>query len=300
VARRWRQPNSGLLPVPASAERVGWDGPTAWGLVPELEAAGLNVVAGISRDRYDRLVPESWRSTALLPSAESALILGSGGSDFFRHAMAEYPESPHPLDEFCERHVHAAADALEAAGWKTARCFYWERRGGEHDKGGVFADFVKLAEACGLGSQSRLGLLLHREFGPWFAIRGLLLSERPLASGGSERRRDVPSFDPCTGCDAPCREACPGRAVGPERFSGEECSLARRELETCRKRCAARIACPVGAAHRYPADAVAHHMQAAFRGSLPACHETALPAGRAAGSVGVKDGKSVEKPLTPR
>jgi epoxyqueuosine reductase len=252
--------------VLASSDLSSWDAPAAWGLTPSLAQAGLNVAAGISREHYDRLVPSAWRAGALLPAAKSALILGSGGMAFYTNALATCPGSPHPLDDFCEAQVHAAADAIEALGWKTTRHFYWERKGEGDDSAGLFADFVKLAEAGGLGTPSRLGLLLHPIYGPWFAIRGLLLSERPLPPVRHDLEPAHAPFDPCTGCEAPCESACPGNAVGADRFSGEDCSMARKRLAACSESCAARLACPIGSEHRYAADAVAHHMRSGFRG----------------------------------
>lgn len=273
--KKSRSANSASPVAPASAENEPpkhageeWDAPAAWGLVPSLAVAGLNVVGGLSRDHYDRLVPEAWSGAALLPSAESALILGSGGMAFFRSAMRIRSSGPHPLDEFCEAQVALAADVLEARGWRTTRHFYWERKGGGPASAGEFADFVTLAREAGLGATSRLGLLLHRHYGPWFAIRGLLLSERPFSPTRIESLSAASSEGPCPRCDAPCQSACPGRAIGRDQFSGKDCLSARETLPACRESCAARIACPVGSDYRYDPDVLAYHMRAPFRGEI--------------------------------
>lgn len=70
-------------------------------------------------------------------------------------------------------------------------------------RGGVYADFVALAEASGLGAPSRLGLWLHPEFGPWMSIRAITRASHAF-QGGPDRPRALR-------CDA--RRAC---VVGPD------------------------------------------------------------------------------------
>ncbi len=249
----------------ASFSKPGSPGtPTALGLDASLEAGGLNLAAGLSRERYDALVPDAWQSRALLPGAASVFVIGSGGPAFHWAARRARPDAQHPLDEFCEELLTRAASKLELAGHATRAVFYWERRGGNDLGPGRFADFVALARAAGLGAPSRLGLLVHPTFGPWFAIRALLLSEQPSPdSAGSD-----PRFDPCGSCPAPCIEVCPGAAVSRERFSVARCTRTREELPQCARRCDARLACPIGEDYRYDPEALAHHMTARFRGDV--------------------------------
>ncbi|MDP6977591.1 MAG: hypothetical protein QF570_03180 [Myxococcota bacterium] len=234
--------------------------PDALGFEPALGACGLNVAGVLRVDTYDSLVPDAWQSGALLPGAASAYVIGSGGSAFYEHARGERPDSPHPLDEVCEARVTTVVAQLRERDVESRALFYWERRGAGE---GEFADFVAIAHAAGLGVRSRIGVLLHREHGPWFAIRAVLLTDR-AAPAGSEA---PPTPDFCSDCAAPCVVACPAGAVGEVGIDIARCSDWRHREAQCASRCDARLACPIGTASRYSSEALAHHMTAHFRGS---------------------------------
>jgi ferredoxin len=131
-------------------------------------------------------------------------------------------------------------------------------------------DFVALGAAAGLGRPSRLAMLVHPTFGPWIAFRmlffvaapaGVLAPAAPLTAAA------------CTACPAPCIAACPAGAIrgapGGERLE-YPVSFRHRQANpgVCADACAARLACPVGAAFRYPADALAHSHHRAWRAGL--------------------------------
>ncbi len=224
-----------------------------------LASAGLNTRGVLSPQRFDALVPDAWQTRAVLPSARSILVLASGGRAFFE-GFRRSPEArsggTEPLDAYTRRLVETAAAALRRSGDASRASFSFERRGGLH------ADFVALGRAAGLGAPSRLGLLVHPEFGPWLAIRALLFTERCLPET-CERVE----FRPCEGCPAPCAVACHGAAVAPAGFDALACGATRRREPACRLRCDARRACVLGPEHAYAAEAEAHHMRAS---SIPA------------------------------
>jgi epoxyqueuosine reductase QueG len=234
--------------------------PSELGLAPKLAAAGVNVAGVLGSEDYDAQVPAGWRCRDLLPEARSAVVLASGGRPFFR-AFADSREAPvahasdaqDPLDAFLVGLVEAAAAAERERGFATATAYYFERRAG------AFADFVGLAHSAGLGARSRLALLLHPEYGPWLAVRALLLTSREIAATSGD-----PAFEPCVGCEAPCQFACPGSALPETGFDLDRCvSTSRLEL-ACRSGCAARRACVVGPEHHYDSDAEAYHRSAAL------------------------------------
>ena len=122
--------------------------------------------------------------------------------------------------------------------------------------------FVHLAEAAGLGRRSLLAVLIHPEFGPWIALRGALLIDAAI-----EAPRPAAHFDPCPRCiERPCIGACPASAVAyPAGWDVPRCIDHRVAVASdCRDRCEARVACVYGRAHRYPAEALAHHHRRAF------------------------------------
>jgi len=213
--------------------------------------------------RWDALVAPPFRSSSLLPGARGAWVLGAGGRGLFA-ALQAAPEAgadlAHPLDTFVERVVRGAEEALRAAGFPSVAVF------AHRSREGAFADFVGLAQACGLGWPSRLGLLLHPRYGPWWSLRAALLTRAPLTS-----TLPLPGPGPCQGCPAPCASACPAEAVSatgsaaPARFDVGRCAALRRRHPPCRLRCAARRACVVGGEEAYSEAAEAHHMAASWR-----------------------------------
>lgn len=215
-------------------------------LEPALSAAGLNVSGCLGADRYDALVPAAWRSQGILTGTRTAVVLGAGGRAFFT-AFRRSPEAAQatdPVDAYTRRVGTALAAELDGRA-----VFAFETRGGG------YADFVALGREAGLGAPSRLGLLLHPEYGPWISLRAVVLT--PWALGESAR---LAGFDPCNGCPAPCAAACHGLALQRERFDAADCGITRQRDASCRSRCDARRACVLGPEHRYSETAEAHHM----------------------------------------
>lgn len=239
---------------------------------PLLERSGFNAWGVVSAGRYDELVPSAWRTSLLLPGARAAVLLATGGPAFFRAAVGrrsgDRSEESDPLDAFSALVVEGVCAEWRRRGWRTEAFHYFERRGtgdgqgdpmdppGDYaDSPGDYADFVALGRACGLGTPSRLGLLLHPRFGPWFAIRALMLTERPLVPTPA-----IPGPGPCDGCPAPCASACPVAAPRAAGFDRGACRAHREATPVCRTRCDARRACVVGPEHAYSEAAEAHQM----------------------------------------
>ena len=226
-------------------------------LTSELCVGGFNLAGVLAIDDYDALVERVWRSDALLSGARSAVLLGCGGPDFFR-ALRDSPEwagGIDPADRFARRVVEAHRDVWIERGWSSASFLYRDRR--DDDGRSCYANFTALATACGLGVPSRLGILLHPTYGPWWAIRALLLTERELSPTAAL------DWNPCDGCPAPCAQACPSDAVVlPSGFDIRACFETRGVTPACRTRCAARRACVVGGDEvAYQEEAEAHYMR---------------------------------------
>lgn len=221
-----------------------------------LAEAGLDLVGVLPTAEFDALVPSSWQTAEIHPTATQWIVVASGGRSLF--AAFEASEfagdgALDPLDRFVRTHVADACGELEGA-----RAFHYDEA-----RRGEFADFVALGRACGLGADGALGLGMHLEFGPWWSIRALV---------GVERTVGIPSrpplASPCIGCAAPCVAACRGSAVlGPEgglEFDSGACAATRLREPGCAERCDARRACPVGADHAYSRAAEAHHLRASL------------------------------------
>lgn len=193
----------------------------------------------------------------MLPGARGALVVGSGGRDFFAGFLAS-PEArdgqPNPLDRYTRTVVEdAARAALEPRGVAHAERFpFMDARAGEGH-----LPFQRLGRAAGVGGQSPLGLQIHPMFGPWWAYRGLIVVDVEVPAAQA-------LGDACEGCAAPCVGACPAGAVRREGFDVPACHARRLAVEECKLSCAARIACVRGPEHRYTEEQLAFHMRASM------------------------------------
>lgn len=227
--------------------------PSDCGMGLELDAAGLDLAAVVPIAEYDRAVPEGWASQRLLATARSAIVIGAGGRSLLRNHRARAQGAS--LDDFVAQTVVRGCERLRAEGWAAVQFAYDDTRDGQH------VDLIALARHAGLGAPSRLGLLLHREYGPWLSLRALVLTERPLPESlpGED-------FSPCEGCSAPCTEACPVDAPQalPAGFDIDLCAGSRALGGACRLHCAARRACIFGPEHAYDLDVEEDLMRASL------------------------------------
>jgi len=92
----------------------------------------------------------------------------------------------HPLDHYVEQTIEHAIPG--------ARVYYSHRRYGE-----AYLPFQQLAVATGLGALSDGGLVIHPVYGPWLALRAVVLVDAEPVSRS-------PIAKPCH-CDATCSVA---------------------------------------------------------------------------------------------
>jgi epoxyqueuosine reductase len=198
-----------------------------------LTPLGLNAVGVAEGSPYDHL----------LSGCRSVIVLGSGGPalwDAWLAAVRSRPERLvkvlHPIDEF-------VADAIRVADPEPVASRRWIRCAADEI---VALDFRTLALRAGLGWASRLGLVLHRDFGPWLGLRAACFTQDvipptgPIEGGGA-----------CDDCSAPCRVACHGSAIDEHGWNVNRCAQFHQESDLCQVRCDARLACPVGREYRY-------------------------------------------------
>ena len=226
-----------------------------------LAVAGLDLTGVLEITRYDALVPQGWQSRVLLPLARSAWVIGSGGDVLARRARAE--GGPDPVDRATSRAIDGCVRALTESGHAALALHAFEQRdvdGQRTQRAGHYADFVALAHAAGLGAPSRLRLLVHPVYGPWIAIRSVVLTSAKLAPTSLAR-----DFAPCDGCAAPCRDVCPARALSKGDLAWDVCRAERLRNTDCALRCAARRACVFGREHAYGDEVEAHFMRNSLR-----------------------------------
>ena len=233
---------------------------------------GLNLVAAIPADRYDRAVTPAMRTTAFdsaeLPAApRSIVVIGNGGGDFWRAFSAFADRNPgwrdraNPLDDFTRELIER--EVLPAVRESGAR--YLTVYPFMHD--GPTLNFIELAKLAGLGGPSIIGVVLNPIYGPWIAFRAALIIDVDLDLPGA-----AIGFDPCPGCvPRSCIAACPAAAVSfPAGWDIPKCLTHRVEVEAdCAPRCHARVGCVIGPEHRYPDDELAYHQRRALAAMRP-------------------------------
>jgi ferredoxin len=192
----------------------------------------------------------------LHPGYRSAIVLGSGGARFWERFRTATPGNlnveTNPLDRFTESEVEKLIGLLREAdpGAVAAYPFRHERQ---------LLPFAGLTQDIAAFRVAPFGVLIDPVHGPWFAWRAALLTSLELPP-------HVPDGDaPCLRCPAPCVTACPVGAVDLNGFRWRDCVSHRVAATSCRERCLAREACPVGVASRYPGEAIRYHYGASLR-----------------------------------
>jgi epoxyqueuosine reductase QueG len=232
-------------------------------IIAALAPYGLNLVGTTSVAAYDALVPVQYHVAPLLPQAQTVVVIGNGGSEFWTHFRTYCTARPgylheraHPLDDYTVAVIeNALAPCLEQS-HAVYRYLYPFRFWAEP------VSFMHLAQAAGLAGPSILGVVIHPHYGPWLALRAALLIDQelyapPVAAG----------FDPCPSCtERTCISACPASAVSVEnKWDIPACVHHRLKAESdCVDRCYARYECVYGREHRYPPDELRYHQQRSF------------------------------------
>lgn len=236
-----------------------------------LEPIGLNLIGVASLRDYDAGVRAELALGARWPGMRSAIVVGSGGAAFWRAAGAARAkrESPVPdpvgLDAFAEeRFATLSRELLQP---RSAVMLF------PHQFAAEPVSFVHLAACAGLGVRSLLGILIHPEFGPWFALRAAALVPDDLPPSPAL------AFDPCPSCAKPCVAACPGGAMSASGWDVPACTAHRLGEGDCGDGCHSRIACVYGAQHRYPVEELRHHQASALATMRRLASSPAVPEG---------------------
>jgi hypothetical protein len=222
-----------------------------------LRARGFNLVGVADAARFDAGAPPGLRLTDAAPWVRSAVLVASGGRGLWEALPPRNlaGAGSHPIDDHTRATLDPEAAYLAAAipGARVRLLFPF-------DEPAPRVSFLRLAEEAGLGTTDTvLGLLLHPEFGPWVSLRACLITDLELPAAGRLR-----GFRPCDGCARPCLEVCPARVLNAYGWDHAACFEYRRRGPNCLEGCRPRIACPVGAMHRYGPDEMRHRQLAAL------------------------------------
>lgn len=172
------------------------------------------------------------------PDARLGILVGNTRALWPRFAAAlarpELAADPHPLQRYTEETIGAA--------FPGARTFYGHRR-----YGGAFLPLQRLAVATGLGALAPNQLVIHPVYGPWFALRAVVVI------GGGPPPARPPIAQPCR-CGPACAEALATARVA----TGSE---AWRAWLAVRDACTLRD-------HRYVEDQIRYHYLRAWPARL--------------------------------
>lgn len=141
-----------------------------------------------------------------------------------RRAQPELAASANPVDLYTEKALAHASGA---------RCLFVHRR-----YAGGYLPFQRIAAAAGLATIAPSNLAIHPIYGPWFALRAIVL----VAGKPVTRLLPRAACDCATTCTKAFERAC--TASGPQAW---------------RAWLAVRDACCVGLEHRYRDDQLAYH-----------------------------------------
>lgn len=211
-----------------------------------LDRAGLNLHAVLDLDDLpaDIVVPLRRRFDAACRHRQLILI-GHAGTALWAALKASAIDSDDPIDEFTVRTVEQWF-AAQFPGQRHALVY----------PGAFPVGLQSLGRIAGWHHASPFMVGIDAQWGSWFAYRAVLLADTGLPPSPPRRGES-----PCPRCaEKACIAACPGGALAGGTFALEKCLAYRKATASrCKATCLARLACPVGSAHRY-CDEQMHHV----------------------------------------
>jgi methylmalonic aciduria homocystinuria type C protein len=212
------------------------------------EAAGLDLVQPFGVATFHRGAPARERLAAF--GRENALGLVVGNTrrlwDVFRDALrsdARLLAQADPLDAYVTAAITRAATELAPRALVSFA----------HVLEPAPIPIQRIAEAAGLAQLSPSHLSVHSIYGPWIALRAVVVvdvdfEEAEPAAGGANRL--------CDGCARPCMPAFEAALRGATA-SGAPLGAAIRD--DFRPWVRVREVCPAGRAHRYDEGQIEYH-----------------------------------------
>lgn len=232
------------------------------GLTQLFSARGFNLIRLVRAEDYDRKAQEKRRISNLLPGANSLILVGFTGKDFWEVLQTFLEENrefkntrEHWVDDYTLFSFESARQILEneKVNYRTSFPF---------DHTDYTLDFSKLGELGGVGVKSLLGILINPEYGSWISLRGAIITD--LEFKAYDKPLDY--FNPCPPCPKPCISACPASTISENSgWDYHACMRFRITTDTCNDNCTSRRACPYGKEHQYSEDQLAYHHRFVLR-----------------------------------
>lgn len=210
-----------------------------------LNDAGLNLQAILNLDQLPaEMAAELRRRCDPAGRYRQLILVAHAGTRLWASVKASGISSDNPIDDFSVSTV----EQWFAAQFPDTACqiIY---------PGAIPLGLQALGRIAGWHHASPFMVGIHQDWGTWFAYRVALLVATELPAS-TPRHSD----SPCARCaDQPCIASCPAGALDDGRFVLEKCLDYRRQASSrCKTTCIARITCPVGSAHRYSDEQIAH------------------------------------------
>ena len=199
------------------------------GIARDLSLFGLDIVHPANLGWIAQLdPPPGFRHDALV------IIVGNSAALWpkLRQSLTSRELPDHPVDQHVERAVTSTLDELDERSHML-----WSH----HTYDGSYIPMVAIAHAAGLAHRAPCQLSVHETFGPWLALRGVIILDRV---GPTVHGLPIPAKDLCTPCDKPCMIALEDAQKAPDDW---------------RAWLAIRDACPYGHAHRYCEAQIRYH-----------------------------------------
>ena len=212
---------------------------------------GLNLFAVFDCSKLPAELQEQLANEAIqLANYPRLVLIGNGGGSIWHALQAAQIDDPDPMDTFSQQVVNQFIEEyLDNA---PSQILY---------PGSTNVSLIRLGSLAGWSHPSPLGLGINSKYGLWFAYRALFVTTADIPPTALVSDEVTPA-SPCESCvDKPCISACPAGAVNSaEPFNIASCyghRLAARS--SCADRCLSRLACPIGAEHRYPLPQIQYH-----------------------------------------
>ena len=186
----------------------------------------------------------------------SIALVGNIGSSYwpvFIESPEYQDELPDALDRWSRRVAEQVANDIGA---KAIYPF----------EGPPYLPFLQWAKRAEALSQSRMGLMIHPQYGLWHSYRfGLLIADMPVPA-----QKACKTQNPCESCELqPCLNTCPVGAFSVQGYDVDSCAVYLQQTPDARchqQGCLARLSCPEGESYQYDSAQHLFHLQA-FIGS---------------------------------
>ncbi|MEM7293870.1 MAG: hypothetical protein AAF420_10820 [Pseudomonadota bacterium] len=208
-----------------------------------LASQGLNLHGVLDCAGLPDPIVQSLSEDIDLSRFKRLIVMGNSGTGLWEALRGGLNQSDNPIDDhsravaanFCTEHLPGADNLVVFPTHFTV-------------------PLQRLGALLGWGEPSPLGVGISHNHGLWWAYRAVVLTSADLALTAV-----VNTPHACDSCiEKPCVANCPAQAVSFESsFDVDACFHFRaNENSPCVDRCLARMACPVGGAHRYPQELI--------------------------------------------